>query len=425
MLQALNYHSTESGSYTSYAPSDSNEKSTRKNKRNQRKWTMADIKAHQLKMYSGEIEWEEIWTVPGQYNAHEYYEMMDEDSHWELIDGSIIVHSPAGMDHQDVVGNLYTVIRTHVAGSEKGTAYTAPAGLEIKGLPNKYEPDIFVVSAEKSVNVGGSYCEEIPELIIEVAITKKALNHVKKEQQRKFKDYQKIGIKEYLIVFAPKDRDVEYWFYRNEPTGFVAQDIDDVIELKTIDLSIPIWILTDKSKWRASVIEEILGKQLVERIDPKIRVNGVDPKIRVNGVDPKIRVNGVDPKIRVNGVDPKIRVNGVDPKIRVNGVDPKTRVDGVDPKIRMNGIDPKTRVDGVDPKIRVNGVDPKIRVNGVDPKIRVNGVDPKIRVNGVDPKIRVNGVDPKIRMNGLSLNDRIADLNDKERKELIELLSAN
>ncbi|MBF0449384.1 MAG: hypothetical protein HQK75_01635, partial [Candidatus Magnetomorum sp.] len=54
-----------------YSPSKRNSRSKTKKPQSQ-KWTMDDIQAHQRKMYSGEIEWEELWEVPGKYSAHEY-----------------------------------------------------------------------------------------------------------------------------------------------------------------------------------------------------------------------------------------------------------------------------------------------------------------------------------------------------------------
>jgi Uma2 family endonuclease len=333
------------------------------------------------------IPWEEVWEVPGKYTPKEYYNMMDEDSHWELIDNKIIVHSPAGMEHQDIVGSLYTLIRTHVTIKGWGIAYTAPAGLEIQGLSNKFEPDIFAISQEKANYVKGSFCEYVPELVIEVALTKKALNYILEKEYKKFDDYAHIGIQEYLVVYAPKKGNVEYYHYDNINGQFVRKENNDIVSLRTIDLTFPSNLITDRNYWRTTIIDQFLASTVVEKIDPKVRVNGVDPKVRVNGVDPKVRVNGVDPKIRMANIPPE------------------TVVEMISQKELAEHIAPKIRVNGVDPKVRVNGVDPKIRVNGVDPKIRVNGVDPKIRVNGVDPKVRVDGLDIKSRLQGMSIEE--------------------
>ena len=313
----------------------------------QNKWTAEDISNHQKKMYNGEIPWEEIWEVPGYYEAEEYYNMMDEDSHWELIDKRIIVHSPAGMEHQDIVGCLYELIRSHVVLTGWGLAYTAPAGLEIKGLSNKYEPDIFAISSKKAQYVKGSYCKYVPELIIEVALTSEALKQANSNKQKKLRDYAKIGVMEYLVIYAPQKTDVEYFRYYNQKGRFIKKKKGKKIILESIGLTFPTYVIENRQYWRKSVIVELLDTTLVKHIKPKVRVNGVDPKIRVNGVDPKIRVEGVDPKIRVEGVDPKVRVEGVDPKVRVEGVDPKVRVDGVDPKVRVEGLTIQDRIIGL------------------------------------------------------------------------------
>jgi len=330
-----------------------------------KKWTLKDVRKHQDKMADGIIPWEEIWEVPGTYTAKEYYNMMDEDCHWELVDNKILVHSPAGMEHQDVVGSLYTLIRTHVTVKGWGIAYTAPAGLEIKGLSNKFEPDIFAISQEKAAYVGGSFCEYVPELVIEVALTKKALNYILEKKYKKFEDYARIGILEYLVIYAPKEGEVTYYHYDNVNAQFVQKENTDTIYLQTINLSFPSVLIKDRNYWRTSIIDQFLSSTVVEKINPKIRVDGVDPKIRVDGVDPKVRVNGVDPKIRVNGVDPKIRVNGVDPKVRIEDIPPKTVVEYISQKALAHHMDPLIRVNGVDPKIRMEGLDIKTRLDGL------------------------------------------------------------
>ena len=349
---AKSHHNVKMKQSSTKSVSNSRKTHHQKNK----KWTAEDIKRHQYKMADGIIPWEEIWEVPGTYTVQEYYDMMDEDSHWELVDNKILVHSPAGMEHQDIVGSLYTLIRTHVTIKQWGIAYTAPAGLEIEGLSNKFEPDIFAISQEKSQYVKGSFCEYVPELVIEVALTKKALNYILEKKFKKFDDYARIGILEYLVVYAPKKGNVQYFHYTNEKGCFIQKDNHQTINLKTIGLSFPSFIIQDREYWRQSIIDQFIASTLVEKMDPKVRVNGVDPNIRVNGVDPKIRVNGVDPNIRVNGVDPKIRVNGVDPEILLSNLSPQTVVEMISQKELAQYIDPKVRVEGVDINTRLEGL---------------------------------------------------------------------
>ena len=339
----------------SYSEGSAVNKSSAKTQ-SKKKWTLKDIRNHQDKMADGIIAWEEVWEVPGKYSVKEYYNMMDEDCHWELIENKIVVHSPAGMEHQDIVGSLYALIRTHVTIKGWGIAYTAPAGLEIKGLNNKFEPDIFAISQEKANYVKGSYCEYVPELVIEVALTKKALNYILEQKHKKFVDYASIGILEYLVIYAPKKGKVKYFHYENVNGKFEKKENQDVVYLQTIDLSFPSDLIENREYWRQSIIDEFMGSTVVQKIDPKIRVNGVDPKIRVGDIPPKTIVEFVSQKTLAHHMDPKVRVNGVDPKVRVNGVDPKVRVDGVDPKVRVDGVDPKVRLDGIDAKTKLDSM---------------------------------------------------------------------
>ena len=314
--------------FQSYVTSISSTPKPKKSKK-LKKWTLKDIRNHQDKMANGQIPWEEIWEVPGTYTAKEYYNMMDEDCHWELVDNTILVHSPAGMEHQDIVGSLYTLIRTHVTIKSWGIAYTAPAGLEIEGLANKFEPDIFAISQEKAEHVGGSFCEYVPELVIEVALTKKALNYILDKKYKKFDDYSRIGILEYLVIYAPKDDHVMYYHYENINGHFEIIENTDTIHLQTIDLTFPSELIENRNYWRQSIIDQFLGSTVVKKIDPKIRVHGVDPKIRVHGVDPKIRMADISPETVVEFISQKKLAQYIDPKIRVHGLDIKTRLHGL------------------------------------------------------------------------------------------------
>ena len=294
-----------------------------------KKWTLKDIRKHQDKMSDGIVPWEEVWEVPGKYSAQEYYNMMDEDCHWELIDNKILVHSPAGMEHQDIVGSLYTLIRTHVTVKGWGIAYTAPAGLEINGLNNKFEPDIFAISQDKATYVKGSFCEYVPELVIEVALTKKALNYIIEKKHKKIVDYASIGILEYLVIYAPKKGSVQYYHYENVNGEFQKKTNEDIVHLQTIDLTFPSELIKNREYWRQSIIDEFLGSTVVQKIDPKIRVNGVDPKVRVGGIPPETLVEYFSQKELAYHMDPIIRVDGVDPKVRLDGLDAKTKLDSM------------------------------------------------------------------------------------------------
>ncbi len=118
-----------------------------------------------------------------------------ENAFWEDEDGDVIVHSPVGIRHQDIVQFLTILLRTYVRHHRLGDVLNGPAVVRLRpGLD--YEPDIFVVPADRSSQLRETYFEGTPTLVVEV-LSPSTRRH---DLETKARNYGRHGVPEYWAI---------------------------------------------------------------------------------------------------------------------------------------------------------------------------------------------------------------------------------
>jgi Uma2 family endonuclease len=124
-----------------------------------------------------------------------FYEEMSDEVKMELIDGNVILHSPAKARHVRVKNNILGLLRSFVIDRDLGEV------LDEKTLcvfpRNDYEPDIVFFGPEKAAAIAPATMKfPVPDLVVEV------LSESTEERDRgvKFQDYEAHGVREYWIV---------------------------------------------------------------------------------------------------------------------------------------------------------------------------------------------------------------------------------
>ena len=103
----------------------------------------------------------------GGWTEDRYFREAPETRIVEFEDGEVIVHSPAGVQHQEVTGFLTVLQRTYVRRRKLGRVLNGPAVVRLRpGLD--YEPDIFFVRADGPGQFTAQYFAGAPALIVEV-----------------------------------------------------------------------------------------------------------------------------------------------------------------------------------------------------------------------------------------------------------------
>jgi Uma2 family endonuclease len=117
----------------------------------------------------------------------------------EFEDGEVIMHSPAGTRHQQVVAFLTLLVRGYVRVRAAGEVLNGPAVVRLRpGLD--YEPDLFFVPKADLARLGEQYFSGAPALVVEV-LSAGTRHH---DLQTKAGNYHKHRVKEYWAVDIEK-----------------------------------------------------------------------------------------------------------------------------------------------------------------------------------------------------------------------------
>ncbi|GIK17471.1 MAG: hypothetical protein BroJett003_24350 [Planctomycetota bacterium] len=116
---------------------------------------------------AGELE-NEYLAVRYGATPQDWEEAADETHFVELIDGRLIMHSPAGLAHQRTFGFLHHLLRSFVEQRKLGEVLTGPFTMDL-ALERKLEPDLIFVTSKTVANLTEDRLIGPADLAIEIA----------------------------------------------------------------------------------------------------------------------------------------------------------------------------------------------------------------------------------------------------------------
>jgi len=143
-----------------------------------------------------------------QQKRQEFYDLIDEDTKAEFVNGEIMYHSPVAKRHNDATKQLFKLMDVFVSLFQRG--YVGIEKIMTQFTRNDYEPDICFFQQDKSKDFQPSQVIfPVPDLAVEVLSnsSKKMIRH---DRVTKFEDYERHGVREYWIV-DPDDETVEQY----------------------------------------------------------------------------------------------------------------------------------------------------------------------------------------------------------------------
>jgi Uma2 family endonuclease len=133
-------------------------------------------------------------------------ERQGDHSHYELLNGRVVMNPPAGYPHGKIGNNIQFIISTFVRANQLGQVFDSSQGFELPS-GDTVEPDHSFVSNERwqagPPPVEGKFLRIVPDLIVEV------LSRRTSSQDRGEKKgiYERNGVQEYWLV-DPRARTV-------------------------------------------------------------------------------------------------------------------------------------------------------------------------------------------------------------------------
>ncbi len=146
------------------------------------------------------LPWE--WRRDREYRVHiagwtleEFLRLAPENQRWEFVHGEVIMHSPANLRHQRIVGWLHRLLHQFCEHYACGEALLGPAALLV--LPQVVrEPDIFVLPAGPVEEGPGGLILTRPRFVVEVA----SPSTRRIDLEDKAREYAQAGIPEYWVL---------------------------------------------------------------------------------------------------------------------------------------------------------------------------------------------------------------------------------
>jgi Uma2 family endonuclease len=96
-----------------------------------------------------------------------FYEMVDEDTTAELLDGMMIVHSPATIEHDDLSGFIRTIMRLFARKRRRGKVLGPDSLIHLKTC-RLFCPDAYFVEKRRAPSRRTKRFEGAPNLALEV-----------------------------------------------------------------------------------------------------------------------------------------------------------------------------------------------------------------------------------------------------------------
>ena len=162
--------------------------------------------------------------------AHDDFMLLaPEDHKAELIDGEIIMPSPAFFPHERLQGLLFTVLTMYVSRFDLGYVVGSRYAVYISESQT-YEPDILFVRKERARIITEAKLLEVPDLVVEIISASTA----RYDRGPKRANYKKAGLRELWLIDPYGPAGTQFFQRRGDALVEVAPDKDGLIHSMTL-----------------------------------------------------------------------------------------------------------------------------------------------------------------------------------------------
>ena len=131
---------------------------------------------------------------PHKLTFEEFLAWANEDTWAEWVDGEVVMNSPVAVEHEDIVGFLYTLARLFVEHHDLGRVLVAP--FLIKLGDRGREPDLMFVATANLGRLRKTYLDGPADLVVEVLSPESAA----RDRGDKYLEYEAGGVPEYWML---------------------------------------------------------------------------------------------------------------------------------------------------------------------------------------------------------------------------------
>lgn len=156
-----------------------------------------------------------MFAVKERHTIKEY-KLLPENAPYQLIEGEFVMTPAPSPFHQIISANLFKAIAKFVDGKAAGIALYSPLDVYL-GDENALQPDIVFISKQRQDIIENDGIHGAPDMVIEILSPSTAYYDIRK----KFRIYEKAGVKEYWIV-DPEMKSVELFSLTEQGTFLLS-----------------------------------------------------------------------------------------------------------------------------------------------------------------------------------------------------------
>lgn len=200
----------------------------------------------------------EVFCGPRALTLEEFYELVDEDTNAELVDGVIVMNSPASSPHEILLDFLHTLVHQYVEQEGLGQVLGSRSVVRITGHKGR-EPDLLFLRTGRLDLLREQEIAGPPDLVMEILSPGDTARDVINLQA----EYEELGVPEYWQIDQPQQRLTV--FTRDEAGRFTPMETD--AEGRIHSTVLPGFWLREEWLWRelgefppvATCLQEIRG----------------------------------------------------------------------------------------------------------------------------------------------------------------------
>jgi Uma2 family endonuclease len=160
-----------------------------------------------------------LGVTPRPLTLEEFYDLVDEDTNAELVDGVIVMNSPASTPHETLLDFLHRLVGMYVEQEGLGQVLGSRSVIRITGHKGR-EPDLLFLRADHLDLLHRQEIVGPPDLVVEIISPDDTSTDIVTQQA----EYEDLGVQEYWQIDQP--RQVLTLFVRDEEGRFVAVEPD-------------------------------------------------------------------------------------------------------------------------------------------------------------------------------------------------------
>jgi Uma2 family endonuclease len=156
-----------------------------------------------------------------------FWEYVNEDSNCELINGVLVIHSPASEEHEDIFSYLNALFRLYLEKNNAGKIYGSRFVMKLSKKWNS-EPDLFIVLPNNYFNIKYNYYEGPADLVIE--ILSKSTREL--DLEKKLPEFLRVGVKEVWIIDS-QNKELSI-FHKNDNQVYKNYKSDEIVKSQVL-----------------------------------------------------------------------------------------------------------------------------------------------------------------------------------------------